>query len=233
MHFRRVRQGTESEEVKPASLLQELENSIIFGVYAPGSRITEDAVMEKYDAKRHAVRHAFAELESYGLLIHRPRRGMEVVSYTPDEVEGLCDLRIVLETAAARYTSLPVDPRLIEKLREIAARHEEALRQEDFRQAYVLNQRFHEMQYRCCNNPRLMDLIARHARMSQLIRLEKKYDADQIGTIVDQHLAIIDAMSQASVDGYEASVSNHLLAAGSENRRPYEGWSRQGPVVHR
>ena len=89
------------------SLTDALEDDIIFGRFAPGARITEDRVMEQYDAKRHAVRNAFAALEARGLLIRKPNRGVEVVEFTPDEVDALYDVRIVLETAAAERTPLP------------------------------------------------------------------------------------------------------------------------------
>ena len=57
------------------TLENDLENDIIFGIYAPGTRITEDSVMERFGVKRHAVRSVFAHLESLGLLVHRPNRG--------------------------------------------------------------------------------------------------------------------------------------------------------------
>ena len=91
------------------TLTTDLENDIIFGVYPPGSRIIEDRVMERYGAKRHGVRNAFSELETRGLLIRRPNRGVEVVDFTPDEVDALYDVRIVLETAATERTPLPCD----------------------------------------------------------------------------------------------------------------------------
>jgi len=206
----------------PDSLHKELENDIIFGVYPPGTRITEDSVMEHYGCKRHAVRHAFAEIENQGLLIHRPRRGVEVVDFTPDEVDALYDLRIVLETAAARRTPLPADSEIIDKLTDIAKRHEDAIKRDDFRQVYELNQRFHELQYSCCKNPRLAELIARHARMAQPIRVVKYDDRDHMATIVAQHMAIIDSLRGTSNNAYEASVRDHLPASAEAYRVLYE-----------
>jgi len=107
----------------PSTLTTELENDVIFGVYPPGSRIIEDRVMERYGAKRHSVRNAFSELEARGLLVRRPNRGVEVVDFTPDEVDALYDVRIILETAAAERTKLPCDPDVAAKLDDIAHRH--------------------------------------------------------------------------------------------------------------
>ena len=146
------------------TLIEDLENDIIFGVYAPGARIVEDRVMERHGAKRHAVRNAFAVLEARGLLVRRPNRGVEVVDFTPDEVDALYEVRIILETAAAERTLLPCPSGLTEKLEDIACRHKKATEEKDFRAVFWLNQEFHELQYSACGNPRLAELISNHAR---------------------------------------------------------------------
>ncbi|MGQ7845161.1 GntR family transcriptional regulator [Granulosicoccus sp. 3-233] len=204
------------------SLHKELENDIIFGVYAPGMRITEESVMAQYDVKRHAVRSAFGTLESQGLLIHRANRGVEVVDYTPDDVDALYDLRIVLETAAARRTPLPVASDIILQLEELAAQHAKAVKREDFREVYWLNQSFHELQYSSCENPRLAALIARHARMAQPIRVVKYDDKQHMKDIVTQHLAIIKAMGGNCQETYAQAVRDHLPASAEAYRTLYE-----------
>jgi DNA-binding GntR family transcriptional regulator len=200
------------------SLETDLENDIIFGVYAPGTRITEDSVMAHYGAKRHAVRSAFAQLEARGLLVHRPNRGVEVVEFTPDEVDALYDVRIVLETAAAARTRLPVDPEVIRQLEAIADRHAEAVAREDFRDVFWLNQEFHELQFSCCDNPRLAALIGKHARMAQPIRVVKYDDRAHMATVVAQHRAIIAAMRGTSQEAYVAATREHLPASAEAYR---------------
>lgn len=203
------------------TLETDLENDIIFGIYAPGSRITEDSVMHHYGVKRHAVRSAFAHLESLGLLVHRPNRGVEVVDFTPDEVDALYDVRIVLETAAAARTRLPVDPEVILKLESIAIRHAEAVEREDFRSVYWLNQEFHELQFSCCDNPRLAALIGTHARMAQPIRVVKYGDRAHMLNVVAQHRAIIAAMQGTVQEAYVAATREHLPASADAYRLLY------------
>lgn len=204
------------------TLESDLESDIIFGVYPPGTRITEDSVMAQYSAKRHAVRSAFAQLESRGLLVHQPNRGVEVVDYTPDDVDALYDLRIILETAAAARTSLPVAPDMLARLDDLVEHHAAAVAREDFREVYRLNQRFHELQYSCCNNPRLAAIIERHARMAQPIRAVKYDDTEHMMTVVAQHRAIVDAMRGTSRDIYVTAVREHLPASAQAYRSLYE-----------
>lgn len=204
------------------ALLKDLENDIIFGVYPPGTRVTEDSVMEQYDAKRHAVRNAFAVLEHQGLLIHRPNRGVEVVAYTPDDVDALYDLRIVLETAAAERTPLPAPDHVLNRLSEIADAHAAAVWREDFREVYWLNQAFHELQYSCCDNPRLAALIERHAQMAQPIRVVKYDDSQHMETIIAQHRAIIEGLRGTLHAVYVQAVREHLPASAQAYRVMYE-----------
>lgn len=203
------------------TLETDLENDIIFGTYAPGTRITEDSVMEYYSVKRHAVRSAFAHLEALGLLVHRPNRGVEVVEFTPDEVDSLYDVRIVLETAAAARTCLPVPPETTRRLEDIANRHAEAVEREDFRSVYWLNQEFHELQFSCCDNPRLASLIGMHARMAQPIRVVKYDDQAHMENVIAQHRAIITAMQGTSQAAYVDATREHLPASADAYRLLY------------
>lgn len=203
-------------------LTNELENDVIFGVYAPGSRIIEDRVMERLGAKRHAVRNAFSELEARGLLIRRPNRGVEVVDFTPDDVDALYEVRIVLETAAAERTTLPCDPALTERLDEIARRHEQAVNAQDVHSVFWLNLEFHEVQYSSCGNPRLAELIGRQARGAQPIRVVKYDDAEHMRTVVRQHFDIIVALRGTSNAALVNAVRAHLPASAEAYRKMYE-----------
>ncbi len=206
----------------PTELEQDLENDIIFGIYPPGSRITEDSVMAQYNAKRHLVRSAFTLLETQGLLVRWPHRGVEVVELTPAEVDALYDVRIVLETAAAARTKLPADPAVVDRLTEISNLHAAAVESGDFRQVFWLNQEFHELQFSCCDNPRLEALIAQHARMAQPIRVVKYDDHDHMAQVVSQHRTIIHAMSGTATDTYVEATREHLPASAEAYRILYE-----------
>lgn len=211
----------------PDTLTTELENDVIFGVYAPGNRIIEDRVMERYGAKRHAVRNAFSELEARGLLVRRPNRGVEVVDFSPDEVDALYEVRIILEAAAAERTQLPSDPKITAKLENIARRHAQAVKEQDFRAVFWLNQEFHEVQYSCCGNPRLAELIGNHARAAQPIRVVKYEDADHMEQVVQQHFDIIAALRGTSQQALVDAVRAHLPASAEAFRKIYN--RRFGP----
>lgn len=204
------------------SLAKELENDIIFGVFGPGTRLVEDRVMDRYQAKRHAVRAAFVELERRGLLVHRVNRGVEVVDFTPDEVDELYGVRIVLETAAARQTRLPVDPAIIEEMTRIARQHEAAAEAGDFRAVFTLNKQFHALQFSVCGNSRLNTLIEEHARIAQTVRVVKYNDETHMREVVAQHFRIIETMAGNETEAYVKATHDHLPASAEAYRKVHE-----------
>lgn len=206
----------------PDALVDQLENDIIFGAFSPGARIIEDRVIERYGAKRHSVRRAFHELESRGLLVHIPNKGVEVVQFTPDEVDALYDVRLILETEAAKRTELPAAAKMTRKLREIAEKHADAIAKQNFRGVYWLNQEFHTVQFSCCGNPRLAALIELHARIAQPIRVIKYDDKDHMDTVVAQHYAIVEALEGVSQEQYVEATRKHLPASAEAYRTHYE-----------
>lgn len=204
------------------SLVKQLEDDVIFGVYAPGYRLTEDQIMERYEVKRHAVREAFNALKSRGLLVHKRNRGVEVISFNPDEVDALYEVRIILETAAAERTPLPVSKSNLAKLESLAKQHQKACEEMDFRAVFSLNNEFHKTQYSCCKNERLVHLIEEHARIVQPIRVVKYDDAEHMRTVVAQHFGIVEAMRGTSQSAYIEATRRHLPASAEAFRTLYE-----------
>lgn len=208
------------------ALVDKLENDIVFGVYPMGTRLMEDRVMQRYDAKRHAVRSAFFALKARGLLVHMPNRGVEVVSFTADDVDAIYELRMILETAAAKRTKLPVHPEISDQLEKIALAHQQAYTEGDYRSVFKLNLEFHQVQFSCCGNERLMELIEEHARIVQPIRVVKYGDVAHMQRVVKEHFKIIESMRGISQEDYVSATQQHLPASAKAFRAVYE--SRTG-----
>lgn len=206
----------------PDDLASKLEFDIIFGRLSPGARLIEDRIMERYAAKRHAVRSAFADLESKGLLSRQPNRGVEVIEYTPDQVDELYEIRLILEKSAAARTKLPAAPAVIAELEDYAKRHEAAVKSQNDREVFLLNRRFHSVQYSCCGNEQLFNLIEEYARLVEPIRVVKYDDSAHMAVIVQQHFDIIEAMKSNSTEAYIRATAQHLPASAEAYRAVYE-----------
>ncbi|MGH6644759.1 MAG: winged helix-turn-helix domain-containing protein, partial [Bradyrhizobium sp.] len=59
-------------------ILGAIEEDIVFGVLPPQSRLVEERLAERFDAKRHTIREVFATLEDLGLVVRVPNKGAVV-----------------------------------------------------------------------------------------------------------------------------------------------------------
>lgn len=178
--------------------------------------------MERYAVKRHAVRSAFAALETRGLLKRKPNRGVEVIEYTADRVDELYEIRLILEMAAAARTRLPASPAITGKMEDYARLHQQAVAAHNHRDVFLLNRRFHRVQFSCCGNTQLFNLIEEYARIVEPIRVVKYEDSAHMANIVLQHFEIIEAMRSDSTDAYVQATADHLPASARAYRIIYE-----------
>jgi DNA-binding GntR family transcriptional regulator len=148
-----------------------LQEDIIFGRLQPEQHLVEDEVIARLDASRHAVRRAFEELEQIGLAVRLPNRGARVRSYRPGEVQDLYEVREALERTAALRIPLPASPELIDKLEEIASRHEKACAQRNILANFRANNEFHETLFGACGNVALADAIRRYSWLTHPVRM--------------------------------------------------------------
>lgn len=87
-------------------VLRELRLAIMRGDHPAGQRLLEEELAREYGVSRGPVRDALSRLEQEGLARTSPRRGFYVVGLTTEAVEEIYDLRLWLETQAARLAAV-------------------------------------------------------------------------------------------------------------------------------
>ncbi|WP_160012269.1 GntR family transcriptional regulator [Rhizobium sp. 18055] len=198
-----------------------IEEDIVFGVLPPQSRLIEERLSERFDAKRHVIREVFSTLEDLGLVERVPNKGAIVTELTPAEVLEIYEVRRVLETHAGAITLLPVSTELISRMEAVQTRHEEAVSAERFREVFHLNIDFHRLQYSACPNKHLVQTIHDYARKAHLIRATKYGDQTHMKKVVSQHWAIIEAMKGTDNQKLVELISAHLPGSPEEYIRIY------------
>ena len=96
--------------------MRALEFDILFGKLRPRERLVEDALMQRFAAKRHVIRQALGELERMGIVTRARNRGAAVRDFTAEEVNEIAELRETLQRRAAQRMPLPGDPLLVSRL---------------------------------------------------------------------------------------------------------------------
>jgi DNA-binding GntR family transcriptional regulator len=108
-------------------IVRDLQEDIVFGVFHPKERLTEEDLMARFGLKRHAVRDVLSQLDSAGFVVRVPNRGAYVRELTPEEVIEIYEVREILEVAAALRTPLPAPKEIIEGLKNLQNQHSEAI----------------------------------------------------------------------------------------------------------
>ena len=85
-----------------SELYAALLGKIISGEYAPGDRLVEAELAAAHGVSRTPVREVLLALTKDGLVDRIRNRGARVASFTPDDVEGIYEIRKALEVLSLR-----------------------------------------------------------------------------------------------------------------------------------
>lgn len=92
------------------SVTESIRNSIAVGLFKAGDRLTERDLCEMTGVSRTAVREALRQLESEGLIHVLPHRGPIVAGVTPQQAEGIYQVRMELEGLASELFAQRATP---------------------------------------------------------------------------------------------------------------------------
>jgi DNA-binding GntR family transcriptional regulator len=106
------------------SVTNSIRNAIAVGYFKSGDRLPERSLCEMTGVSRTLVREALRQLESEGVIKVLPHRGPIVAILTPEEAEGVYQVRAELEGLASELFA----KRATEKDREKLAQAFEALK---------------------------------------------------------------------------------------------------------
>ncbi|MFJ5958455.1 GntR family transcriptional regulator [Paenarthrobacter sp. NPDC092416] len=96
------------DEARAEQVYQLVLEGIVTGTFAQGVRLRERELSEMYNVSRIPVREAIQRLEQDGFVETFPRRGAVVRQLTLTDVNELFDVRLCLETFAARMAATRV-----------------------------------------------------------------------------------------------------------------------------
>lgn len=119
---------------------------IITGEYQPGQKLKEEEISERLGISRPPVREAFKALETEGLVIRKPRRGVFVTEMTEKDVWEAYTLKATLYEMATDLAFEAFSNDHIQGLETIVENMEECIRQEpvDLIRYQDFHQEFHD-----------------------------------------------------------------------------------------
>ena len=138
------------EVLKDRILSQEIE---------VGTRPRDEDLATQLGVSRTPVREALMRLDREGLVEIFPRSGTRVRTFTEEDIEHIFDVRMALESLAARKAADRVQERQLIQLREMYQRGERALKEGDTAPALELDRYMHRLIIEASGNRKLQELM--------------------------------------------------------------------------
>lgn len=93
-------------KLQPRTLVHQVIDALVAaaaeGLILPGDRIVEVDIAQRLGVSRVPVREALRVLESQGVVVNEPYKGIRLTPVTTERIDQLIEVRVALETTALR-----------------------------------------------------------------------------------------------------------------------------------
>ncbi|MBZ9560433.1 MULTISPECIES: GntR family transcriptional regulator [unclassified Modicisalibacter] len=197
-------------------VFNQLQDAIVRGELAPGTKITEPGLAKTYGISRGPLREAMRRLETHRLIERVPHVGARVVKLSMRELLELFDVREAMESMAARLAARHMTAEEIAGLREVLAVHE---RQSDLSRGEAYYQRegdldFHYRIVQGSHNRMLMTLLCDDLYyLVRLYRTQFSASGARPHRAFVEHHRIVDAIEAGDEELAELLMRRHVSAS--------------------
>lgn len=197
-------------------VFHQLQDAIVRGEIAPGSKITEPGLSKTYGISRGPLREAMRRLEAHRLIERVPHVGARVVQLSMQELLELFDVREALESMAARLAAEHMTKDEIAGLRNVLAVHES---QDDLKRGEAYYQRegdldFHYRIVLGSHNKMLMNLLCDDLYyLVRLYRTQFSASGSRPHRAFVEHHRIVDAIEAGDAELAELLMRRHVSAS--------------------
>lgn len=195
-----------------------IRDGIFAGRLAEADRLTEVELSEWLGMSRTPVREAVKRLLLEGLLTREAGPGLRVVGMQADEVEQVFQIRLMLESYAARRAAEHATPEQKQRLHALAARMAARVpprTEQDYQVISEANEEFHRTVLEAAQSSRLVAMLSVVVHLALVMRTFRMYGEADIRRSSAHHIEIADAIAAGAPDWAAAAMSAHLLAAAS------------------
>ena len=192
-------------------IYRSIRMDIISQKLKPGQSISEDELAKKYNVSRTPIREILRRLEQEDLIKIIPNKGMIVYELTNRDIEEVLEIRLILETAAAKAAAENITEEKIKKLDKIEELMEKAVKDDDSVLSFEADERLHDFILVTAGNIRVRKIL--YTLMGQILRIRfiSGHKPGRIITTVEEHKEIIEAIKKRDHIDAEEKMKIHLM----------------------
>ena len=207
--------------VDTRTLVERVVDSIVEaaarGLILPGDRVVEAEVARELNISRVPVREAFLHLESQGIVVNTPYRGMRLMDVSVERIEQTLKVRMALETLTAEEVRQKAEaaPAVLAPLEDLVEEMRHAAEAEDRYALARLDTDFHREMCLITGNDVLLKAWTPVSLQLTIIfglsALQK-----ECGAIVVEHEDILEALRSDDAEALAEIMRVHIFDQGKE-----------------
>lgn len=207
----------EWQPVRARTLVDEAVQAIVAaaarGIVLPGERIVETEIAKKLNISRVPVREALRLLESQGIVISEPFKGIRLAPVSTERLQNILEVRITLELLAVQRIvahGYHQDAQHLDGLQRCIDEMQLMSMRKDAYGVAMADVAFHRELCRLSGNDVLLNLWEGVARQLAIVvglsTQEKSMDV-----IVNEHTTLMRALKSGNMQRIEKAMVKHII----------------------
>lgn len=228
------------------TVCEHVTDEIIRGKLAPGVRLDEQSLADRFGVSRSPIRDALRQLAASRLVLYRPHRGFSVAAVDSTELGDLFETYGEIEALCARLCALRAGPAERKRLELIHQRGGEALQARDSKAYSRLNDEFHDSIYAGTRNNALREIAINLRQRLAPFRSRLFFTNDnRMQASHQEHGELIDSILHQDADAAARAMQEHAArsamnalryfaanaAAKKAGRRPPKAGAARRPAL--
>jgi DNA-binding GntR family transcriptional regulator len=208
----------------------QIRSGLLGGVFAPGERLREEDLAQHTGVSRTPVREALRRLALEGFVDLQPGRGVQVVSWSDQDLDEIFSVRALLEGYGAAQAAQRATVEHVEALTVLCDRMDavaettytadlgdEGPIDDDLRAAYQeiaeLNNEFHQTVLTAAGNAHLRSLMGGLISMPLVQRTFMRYSGERLARSMSHHRELVDAFRAGDASWASSVMTAHVRSA--------------------
>lgn len=211
----------ESRTIKE-QVYEVLKGEIISGKLKPGTKLAEQNIANRLGVSRSPVREAIKQLSGDGLVDNPPNRGAFVKKLSKKEQLDIYDIRMMFECYAAERAADNITEKDIRQFRRMRDEILRSVERQDYMACLNIDMRLHSAIVRLGGNELITGTFETFSAMLNNCLLASLSISLEEGGPQNDHLIMIDALTQRDTDSLVSIVKHHINMGKSHVWRDFQ-----------
>lgn len=194
-------------------IFNQLQNDIINGKYQEGDNLIETKLSEELGVSRTPIREAIRQLELEGLVQSIPNKGAIVKGISPQDIQDIYTIRMMIEGLAARWAAEKITSEELEELKEAIELEEFYTLKNDTEHLQKFDSRFHDIIFKASKSKPLMHTLSTFHHYVQKARAASLASPGRAQKALEEHKAILLAIIERNAAKAEKLTTEHVRNA--------------------